>query len=123
MTEPADGAWCHIEIAAQDVDRAKRFYGECFGWTFQDVPQLQYHLYSTGEGGIGGGLMQASAEFPKHMLNYVNVSDLDAAAGRVENHGGKVLQPKTEVPQTGWFTVVSDPEGNVFGLWQSMAQG
>lgn len=113
------GAWCHIEIAAQDVDRARKFYTDCFGWTFQDVPGIAYHLYSTGEGGIGGGLMKAVPDFPDHMVNYVYVEDLDAATKRVEDHGGEVVKPRTEVPQAGWFALVHDPEGNLFGLWQS----
>jgi predicted enzyme related to lactoylglutathione lyase len=120
MQQPPFGAWCHVEIAAQDVDRAKKFYSECFGWTFQDMPQLAYHFYSTGEGAIGGGLMKAAPEFPDHMVNYVLVEDMDAATQRVENHGGEVIKPRTEVPQAGWFALVHDTEGNLFGLWESM---
>ncbi|MHC4136136.1 MAG: VOC family protein [Planctomycetota bacterium] len=119
MQQPPIGAWCHIEIAAQDVDRAKKFYGECFGWKFQDMPEMAYHLYTTGEGGLGGGLMKAEPGFPNHMVNYICVDDLDAATHRVENNGGKVVKPRTEVPQAGWFTLVNDPEGNLFGLWES----
>jgi hypothetical protein len=51
----------------------RKLYAECFGWTFQDVPGIAYHLYSTGEGGVGGGLMKAEGGFPDHMVNYVYV--------------------------------------------------
>jgi predicted enzyme related to lactoylglutathione lyase len=122
MAQPPTGAWCHVEIAAQDVERSKKFYTECFGWTFQDVPEMGYAFYSTGEGAVGGGLMKAEPGFPKHMVNYVYVDDVDAATQRVENHGGKVVRPRTEVPQAGWFVLVTDPDGNLFGLWQSMSK-
>ncbi len=120
MTEPQDGAWCHIEIAADDVEKAKNFYGECFGWKFTDIPDLNYHIYTTREGHIGGGLVKKPEGFPNQMLNYVYVEDIDAASERVKNNGGRIVQPKGEVSETGWYTVVADPEGNVFGLWQRM---
>jgi predicted enzyme related to lactoylglutathione lyase len=38
----------------------------------------------------------------------------------VEELGGKVLHPKTEIPETGWFAVFQDPTGNVLALYTSM---
>ena len=122
MQMPSEGALCHVEIAVNDVAKAKAFYSECFGWSFTDIPNLNYHIYQTGEGGIGGGLMQRPEGFPSHMVNYINCADVDAAAQRVENNGGKIVQPKQEVPQTGWYILVTDPEENLFGLWQGMGQ-
>jgi len=119
MTNPQEGIWCHIEIPCQDVERAKTFYGECFGWQFQSMPGMGYTLYSK-EGGIGGGMFQKPDEMPQQMVNYILVDDVDAAVKRVQNHGGCLVKEKTEVPQTGWFAIVADPEGNGFGLWQSM---
>jgi predicted enzyme related to lactoylglutathione lyase len=119
---PAPGAWCHIEIGAKDPQAAKKFYGECFGWQFTEVPQMNYILYQTGEGGIGGGIMP-QGDYPQQMINYVYVDDVDAAAQRVTNNGGKVIKERTEVPQTGWFAIVADPDGNTFGLWQGMGGG
>jgi len=119
--KPEPGAWCHIEIAVDDTERAKKFYGECFGWKFTDVPQMGgYVLYESARGGIGGGIMKRPPEMPQQMVSYVLVDDVDAATERVKNQGGKVLKERTEVPQAGWFAVVSDPDGNAFGLWQGM---
>ena len=120
----SEGTWCHIEIPCEDTDRAQKFYGECFGWTFQSVPEMGgYILYTTREGGIGGGMMKRPDQAPQQMINYVAVDTIEAAVERVENNGGTVIMPKQEVPGTGWFAIIGDPEGNSFGIWQQMQQG
>ena len=52
------------------------------------------------------------------ITNYVTVADLEAAAKRVPELGGKVCTDRMEVPGMGWFRIVNDPEGNSIGLWQ-----
>ena len=63
MSEPAAkqpmpkvGQWCHVEIPAKDVERSKEFYGNLFGWQFQELPMPEgsYTVYTTPGGGIGG---------------------------------------------------------------------
>ncbi len=116
------GAWCHIEVPAASLESAKRFYGGVFGWTFTDVPEMKYTLYSAGEGEIGGGLFNPPPNFPRQITNYVNVADLDASAAKVQELGGRVLGDRTEVPGHGWFRMITDPEGNVLALWQGLHQ-
>lgn len=114
------GAWCHVEIPTASVESAKRFYGGLFGWSFSESPAIKYTLYSAGEGEIGGGLFTPPPEAPRCMTNYVNVADLEASAKRVRELGGRVVGERVEVPGFGWFRIVADPDGNAFGLWQSM---
>ncbi|HLF91984.1 MAG TPA: VOC family protein [Planctomycetota bacterium] len=114
------GAWCHIEIPTASPEAAKRFYGGLLGWTFTDSPVMKYTLYSTGKGEIGGGMFDPPPGAPRQITNYVTVDDLDAAVGKVEGLGGRVVSERTEVPPFGWFRIVSDPDGNAIGLWQSM---
>jgi len=52
-------------------------------------------------------------------VHYIAVADINAAVSEVERLGGKVLRAKTAVPQTAWYAVVEDPEGNVFAVWQA----
>ncbi len=115
---PAPGAWCHIEIAADDVAKVREFYGNCFGWTFQHVPEMDYTLYQTGRGGIGGGIMKRKPEMPRQHMNFVSVADLDASAAKVAKEGGRIVVPRQEVPGAGSFGICSDPEGNAFGMWE-----
>lgn len=116
-----EGDWCHVEIPSQDVERTKKFYGEVFGWKFRDIPEMNYTMYETSEGGIGGGVLQHE-EAPQHHVNYVLVKDIDPAVARIENNGGSVVVPKKQVGGAGWMAWVKDPDGNVFGLWQGSGQ-
>ncbi len=118
---PAVGAWCHIEIPVSDTGKGKAFYEACFGWKFTHVEGMDYPMFDSGEGGIGGGLMKRPEGAPQQMVAYLNVDDVEAYTERVTSNGGKLIMGKTEVPGAGWFTIVTDPDGNAFGLWQSMA--
>ena len=118
MEKPVDGALCHAEIPAEDVARAKTFYAECFGWTYNDIPEMNYTIFSSGQGGIGGGFMKKGEQSPPHPVNYISCDDLDASAERVTNNGGKIVVPKMEVGEAGWMSIATDTEGNTIGLWQ-----
>ena len=83
---------------------------------------MDYVMYSTAEGGIGGGISPRSEQTPPHMLNYVLVDEIEPTVERVKNNGGNVLVEKTEVPNAGWFSVIQDPDGNVFGIWKSRGE-
>jgi len=39
MAEPVmkEGVWCHVEIPSSDPKKSKGFYGEVFGWKFQEI--------------------------------------------------------------------------------------
>jgi uncharacterized protein len=50
----------HFEIPADNVQRAKKFYEDAFGWKMSDPWNMNYFLVETradGEPGINGGLM------------------------------------------------------------------
>lgn len=116
---PQTGTWCHIEIPTMSVERAKRFYGKVFGWTFQDVPQLNYTLYQTKEGGLGGGLFNPPPGIPRQIVNYLLVNEIEPALAQIEEHGGRTVTGKMQVPGAGWFALAADPDGNVFGIWKN----
>jgi len=114
----------HFDLTADDTDRAKAFYGELFGWKFQKYPgPVDYYLIETtdltGAPGVGGGLGKRDAP-DQGVTNYVGVDSLDEYAARVEKLGGRVVQPKMEVPGFGWMVVCMDPDNNPLGLWQEM---
>ena len=123
MAEMKEGNWCHVEIPASDPKRAQRFYGEVFGWKFTEMPQMNYTLYETPEGGISGGIWNPEPGMPRQMLNYILVNEIEPVVERITRNGGKQIKEKTEVPGAGWFSLVADPDGNVLGLWKSNPQG
>ena len=116
------GAWCHIEIPTAKREESKKFYGGGFGWAFNHIPEMNYTIYQTGDGEVGGGLFDPPAGVPRMITNYVNVADLDVSAKKVAECGGKVLGERIEVGSHGWMRMIADPDGNVLSLWQSKQQ-
>ena len=118
----------HFEIPADDVERARKFYGELFGWKiekFTGQTPMEYWMVSTGreEGqmGVDGGMLKR--EMPKqHTIIYIDVPSVDDAMDKVKSLGGQVVFPKMAIPGMGYFAVCLDPENNGFGLWENDPQ-
>jgi predicted enzyme related to lactoylglutathione lyase len=111
----------HFEIPADDIDRAKRFYGELFGWEFSATPGFEdYWTFATGdpERNEGGGLMSRMSPDQVGLVSYFGVESVADSAAQVEKLGGKVIMARSPVPGMGWFAQCLDPEGNVFALWE-----
>lgn len=110
----------HVEIPAANVETAAAFYEALFDWKIQRVPEMNYTMWEDGSGS-GGGFNPVSEENPVgQVLVYIHSDDIEADLKKVEKLGGKVLHPKTEIPQTGWFAVFKDPTGNALALYTSM---
>ena len=113
----------HVELQTKDLDKAKKFYQGIFDWRFEDMPMgngMSYTGINVGEG-TGGGMWTnpAAPNGPAHWLAYVNVDNIDATIEKARGLGGTVVQPKTEVAEMGWYSVITDPSGATLGLWQS----
>lgn len=116
------GDFTHVEIPADDPERAQRFYADLFGWTFQEVPGYEgYHLFltPTGQDGVGGAIGRRGQSAPDRMRSYVQVDSIDDLLPRVADIGGRVTEGKREVPGQGWYAVLEDSEGNEIAVWQS----
>lgn len=110
----------HVEIPALHVESAGKFYESLFGWKIQSMPEMNYTGWEAGDGS-GGGFPEVSETNPAgQVLVYIASDDIDADLMKVQQMGGKVLYPKTEIPSTGWFGVFEDPSGNTLGLYTSM---
>ena len=121
----------HFEIPADDVDRAKEFYGSIFGWQLQTM-QMEGGEYTiamttpideqsqlpTEPGAINGGLMRRDEHTPAPVIT-IEVDAIEDALQRIESLGGTVVRPRTAIPGMGAFGYFKDPEGNVMGLWET----
>jgi len=113
----------HFEIPTDDLERAKKFYTELFGWKIEKYPgPMEYWMITTtdekGEKALEGGMMQR--QHPQQPItNYVDVPSIDEYASKVEKLGGKVVLPKTAVPGIGYFAVCLDTENNTFAIWET----
>jgi uncharacterized protein len=121
----------HFEIPVDDVARAKEFYGSVFEWDLHDEDMGGGMTYTTvttvpvndrmqpkEPGAINGGIMRRSSDTPTPVIT-IEVHGIDDAMKKIEAGGGKVVQPRTEIPNMGAFGYFKDPEGNVIGLWES----
>ncbi|MCA0172910.1 VOC family protein [Bacillus sp. RAR_GA_16] len=124
------GRLVHFEIHVDDMDRAKRFYGEIFGWTFEDwseyagMPYLGVTTGSDDQLGINGALMQRQGPPPEPnqpVNGYactMGVEDYDTIEAKILEHGGVVALPKYALPGMAWQGYYKDTEGNIFGVHQ-----
>lgn len=109
----------HFEIPTDDVERAKTFYTQLFGWQFSNPPGYEdYWAVDVGED-ASHGIAMMERQAPNHgPTNYIGVESVADYLAKVEELGGKVIVPKSPVPGMGWFAQCQDTEGNVFALWQ-----
>ena len=110
----------HFEIPVDDIERARKFYSELFGWDIKDagMPGVEYFSVMTaGEHPVHGGMMKR--QLPQQQIsNYIDIPSVDDYAAKVVALGGSILAPKSPVPGMGYFAVCMDTEGNVFGIWE-----
>jgi predicted enzyme related to lactoylglutathione lyase len=108
-------------LSTTDPEKAKAFYGQLFTWKMEDMPMgpgMAYTLIQPGEGTGGGLTKQMMPGAPSAWLAYVVVDDVSAATAKAKSLGATVLRDRTEVPEMGWFSIISDPTGATLGLWQ-----
>jgi len=123
-SEHHPGKLIWVELATPDLESAKRFYGQLFGWTFSDAATSK-HPYSIAllDGMPVAGLVQRPVPAGEHRqsawLTFLSVRDVKAAEQAVTAHGGKVLSPPHAYPQRGSQAVFADPQGAVFAVLQS----
>lgn len=111
----------HIELNTTDVDKSKSFYGSLFDWNMQDMPMgdMTYTTIQVGKGTGGGMLKHPMPGAPSAWLPYVEVDDVHVATDKAKTLGAKVIKEVTEVPNMGWFSIITDPTGAALGLWQT----
>jgi len=109
----------HVELATDDLAKAKEFYKSLFSWKLKEMPEYDYALIEVGEG-TGGGMMKNSVPgAPSHWLAYVLVDDVAASTQKAKSLGATIVREVTEVPNMGWFSVLIDPTGAALGMWQT----
>lgn len=113
----------HIELNTSDVAKAKAFYGAVLDWKLEDMDMgggMMYTTIGVGDDGTGGGMMaHPMPGSPSVWVPYVDVDNLAASTEKARSAGGTVLRDVTEIPNMGSFSIIQDPTGAVFGLWQS----
>ena len=117
VNEP--GAFVWSELSSSDVAKSKAFYTAVFGWGWgggDDYPEAQV------SGRTIGAIMSRPegmpAEVPDSWLVYFGTADVDADAAKAANLGARVTVGPADIPGTGRFAVLLDPQGAAFALFQ-----
>jgi predicted enzyme related to lactoylglutathione lyase len=111
------GQFVHIEIPADDTERAREFWGSLFSWQFEPYPgPSEYHMTRIGD--QQGAAITNMEPGKRGTRAYFDVDEINDGVARVNELGGKADQPMP-VPNLGWFATCTDPHGNEFGLWQN----
>ncbi len=108
---------CHVDWHALDFDRVKKFYGELFGWTFQDWDP-EYLMFNA-PGNVSGGFVKTDKFDPAQgAVVYILVTDLEVSRQKVIELGGTASLAH-EIPGHGQISLLTDTEGNNLGIFQS----
>jgi uncharacterized protein len=108
-------------IPADNTRRAKKFYGDLFGWKIERFqgPEEYWHIETAGGEDTPDGGIKIREQPQEPITNYVSVDSVADFSKKIEKLGGKICMAKTAVPQMGYFAVCQDTEGNAFGLWEN----
>jgi predicted enzyme related to lactoylglutathione lyase len=119
--------FCWIELATTDQAAAKKFYSSLFGWTTEDSAMGEgggsYTMFRLNGKQVGGGytLMpdQVAMHVPPNWLVYVAVESADTTTDKAKQLGAKIYAGPMDVADYGRMSIIADPTGAVFGIWQA----
>ncbi|MDT0614279.1 VOC family protein [Streptomyces lancefieldiae] len=116
-----EGVPCWVDAQLSDVEAGKRFYGELFGWTFEEGGGTGPGAYAwarlDGEP-VAALVRKTDGRMPTVWTVYFAATDAEALAGRVRAAGGQIVTPPQPVSELGTTALVTDPQGAVFALVQ-----
>jgi predicted enzyme related to lactoylglutathione lyase len=120
---PAPG---YFEIHADDIARARKFYGEVFGWSFKkfDGSDTEYwHIETHEPGAMRGGLLGrpgtcTPGQAPNAYVVTLGVPSIDDYLRKATAAGAIIALAKWAIPGIGWQAYLIDTEKNIFGLHQ-----
>ena len=119
-TKDVPGSFGWAELATRDIEGAKKFYADVFGWGAETSGEgpAAYTEWKLGGKSIAGAMEmgpERPAQIPAHWLVYFAVADVGASSAKAGELGASVVVPAMDFPG-GRFAVARDPLGAVFGL-------
>lgn len=110
----------HIELLTADAAKGEIFYTSLFDWQTEALPvpdSEPYPVVKSAEGpNIGFFSMPAGGR--PYWLSYIRVDDIKTSVAKAKALGATVVEEIAEFGDYGWSSVIADPEGAVFAIWQ-----
>ena len=117
INEP--GAFIWTELSTSDLAKSKAFYSEVFGWGWGGSDEYaEPQVNGRTIGGVMPRRPDMPAEVPDSWLVYFGSDDVDAQAKKASDKGATVVVQPTDIPNTGRFAVLIDPQGAAFALFK-----
>lgn len=113
------GKFVWFDLVSSDVERAASFYSQVFGWQVQRVWGITDYITFRSNGRRIAGITPAESPGEVGWIGSLSVGDVNEAAERVTELGGRVLQEPTDLPNRGRLAVLADPRGAVFAVLRS----
>jgi predicted enzyme related to lactoylglutathione lyase len=115
------------ELMTRDLERAKKFYADTLGWTFDPMSAgggpTYWIIKASGE--MVGGLFDISGhdfdQVPESWMSYIAVDDVDARVAKAVKAGAQVMKPAFDIPGVGRIAILREPGGAGIG-WMTPAQ-
>ncbi|WP_043668946.1 VOC family protein [Streptomyces xylophagus] len=119
---PVTGGPCWAELGTSDLEAAKRFYADVFGWRPETDPRQEaggYTVAHIGDAAVAALTPLFQESQPVAWNVSFAVADADATAAKIRAAGGTLLMEPIDVFDIGRFTVALDPGGAAFQTWQA----
>lgn len=120
----------HIAIHVDDIDRASDFYRKVFNWSFQSYGPSDFKQIMVSDGDqqslIGALQDRKYSPVSEPIVGVecsIEVEDVEKVAQAVQDAGGVILMPKTEIPHVGWVIKFRDTEGSLLCAIQYHKRG
>ena len=122
------GTFSWVELATTDQASAVAFYRDLFGWSLNEAPIGEgevYSMFQLRDKDVAAAYTMRPEErangAPPHWNLYVTVSNVDETVSKAEGLGAIVFAPPFDVMEHGRMSVLQDPTGAVFQVWQPKA--
>jgi predicted enzyme related to lactoylglutathione lyase len=116
------GSPCWIDLMTSDPDKARDFYSQLFGWTYEVGDEEKYggYIMAFKDGQQVAGMMKNDGQSgqPDVWTTYLRVDDIAAVMESATAGGGQVYLAPMEVPEQGHMAMIGDAGGAAVGVWQ-----
>lgn len=117
----------YFDFTVKDLDKAKTFFENVLNWRFEKFPMpYDYYRIQAGasggpgiDGGIGAIADAPTAEGRPLTQVTIPVPSVDDCIAKVEEAGGRIIEPKIAIPGIGWFAACAEPGGLLFGVMEA----
>jgi uncharacterized protein len=114
------------ELMTRDVEKAKKFYADTLGWTFEgmSMPEGTYWIATIEDEPVAGIFDINTPEYQgvaEMWMPYIAVDDIDARVRKAAQAGAKVTKEPFDVPGVGRIAMLTEPGGAGIG-WMTPAE-